>query len=164
MNDNLSFKSRYKLENLVIKNKSSLQAGIEWPQRSQSFKIGPIWDRSEIPNKRTSSLNGQSWTWTLIQGYWSISEIISMSIKYINHTCQKSQKSHSVSFAFLWGLNFWLFENLFLNQHLNWDQGSVSGRSMFGNLWTLAPNVNFGTEFHWNVNFGTMQKDDVCWS
>jgi len=24
------------------------------------------------------------------------------------------------------------------------------------NLWTSAPYVNFGTEFHWNVNFGIM--------
>jgi len=44
----------------------------------------------------------------------------------------------------------------------------LTGQSMFvtsnfgTNLWTLAPNVNFGTEFHRNVNFGIMQKDYVC--
>ena len=31
----------------------------------------------------------------------------------------------------------------------------TAGQSMFGR-------INFGTEFHWNVNFGIMQKDYVC--
>ena len=44
----------------------------------------------------------------------------------------------------------------------------IMGQSMFGTsnfgtkLWTSAPNVNFGTKFNWNVNFGTMEKDYVC--
>ena len=48
------------------------------------------------------------------------------------------------------------------------DVGDEMGQSTFGtsnfgtNLLTSAPNVNFGTEFHWNVNFGIMQKDNMC--
>ena len=39
----------------------------------------------------------------------------------------------------------------------------TSAQINFGtNLWTSAPNVNFGTKFNWNVNFGTMEKDYVC--
>ena len=38
----------------------------------------------------------------------------------------------------------------------------LTGQSMFGtsdfgtNLWSSAPNVNFGIEFHLNINFGKM--------
>ena len=40
---------------------------------------------------------------------------------------------------------------------------SMFGTSNFGtNLRTSAPNIKFGTEFHWNLNFGIMQKDYVC--
>ena len=39
----------------------------------------------------------------------------------------------------------------------------TSATDNFGtNLWTSAPNINFGTEFHWNVNIGIMKKDYVC--
>ena len=35
----------------------------------------------------------------------------------------------------------------------------TSARNNYGtNLWTSAPNVNFGTGFHWNVNFGINYK------
>ena len=35
--------------------------------------------------------------------------------------------------------------------------------SNFGtNLWTSAPNVNLGSKFNWNVNFGTLLNDNVC--
>ena len=60
-----------------------------------------------------------------------------------------------------------------VKEKLAWDRKKVnfglrSGQSRFGmsnfgtKLWTLAPNVNFGTKFNWNVNFGTMEKDYVC--
>ena len=57
-----------------------------------------------------------------------------------------------------------------INSLLVTDFDSVAfklGQSMFGtsnfgtNLWTSAPNINFGTKFRWNVNFGIMQKDYV---
>ena len=39
----------------------------------------------------------------------------------------------------------------------------TSARNNFGTtLWTSAPNINFGTEFYWNVNFGIKRKDYVC--
>ena len=39
----------------------------------------------------------------------------------------------------------------------------TSARNNLGtNLWTSARNINFGTEFHWNLNFGIMQKNNVC--
>ena len=100
----------FKLEGLVIKNKSSLQVrDFQATQYSivLQFKYHLlVSDISRISDDRESSVNAKPWTWTLIQGYWSISEIISMSIKYTNHTCPKNQKSHFVSFVFSWGLNF----------------------------------------------------------
>ena len=50
---------------------------------------------------------------------------------------------------------------------LNWGNRCsarlTSARNNFDiNPWTSAPNLNFGTEVHWNVNFGIMQKDYVC--
>ena len=43
------------------------------------------------------------------------------------------------------------------------EEQSMFGTNNFGtNLWTSARNINFGTEFNWNLKFDIMLKDYVC--